>query len=298
MSLIKTSPPPQPTSQPPANLLAAPPAPTPRRRQPIQPNRNRRRTLVLLAATAAATAATFAAFPTLAGAVGSSPGSYPKDGNRLKCISQGYKCARAGYRYQTVRRSGWPWARYGGAQASYNSAGPHNCTLYAAFRLKKNGLKFPGWYDNAGSWYRHVSRRKVNMRPAIGAIAEWSTHVAYVESVSASGITISDDSYGYNHTTRQMIAWKSAHWPNHFLHLADKGPRWPARDLRGSIVTSKVAGGLVISWLVDSHGRRQLIPGRSTYRCLRRHGAKNYGRLHGSILHLLPVAANRFASCR
>ena len=124
------------------------------------------------------------------------PGRYPKGGDRVSCISEGYKCAGAGYRYATVRASGWPWVRYGGAQASYSSFGPHNCTLYAAFRLERNGLKFPGWYDNAGSWYRHVSRRRVNHRPAVGAIAEWSTHVAYVEAVGVSGITISDDRLG------------------------------------------------------------------------------------------------------
>ncbi|HEY5478260.1 MAG TPA: hypothetical protein VIJ84_01445, partial [Gaiellaceae bacterium] len=98
-----------------------------------------------------------AIFPTPLGASGSMPGRYPKDGDRLSCISEGYKCAGAGYRYATARASGWPWARYGGTQASYSSFGPHNCTLYAAFRLERNGLKFPGWYDNAGSWYRHVS---------------------------------------------------------------------------------------------------------------------------------------------
>ena len=130
----------------------------------------------------------------------------------------------------------------------------------------------------------------MNGRPAIGAIAEWGGHVAYVESVSASGITISDDNYGYNHTTRQTIAWGSAHWPNHFLHLADKGPRWPAGDLRGSIVYAKIADGPVMSWLVDSRGRRHSIPDRSTYRCLRRHGAKSYRQLPDSILDLLPEA--------
>jgi surface antigen len=188
----------------------------------------------------AACAATFAVFPALfpglVGASGSMPGAYPKAGDRLRCISEGYSCAGGGYRYATVRASGWPWLKYGGAQSSYNSVGPHNCTLYAAYRLKQNGRKkIPGWSDNAGSWYRHISHRKVNGRPAIGAIAEWGTHVAYVESVSAWGITISDDNYGYNHTTRQMIAWESAHWPNHFLHLADKGPQWKAARPRAAV---------------------------------------------------------------
>lgn len=251
----------------------------------------------MLVTATAGCAAVCATFPALAGAVGSSPGSYPKDGNRLKCISTGYKCAGAGYRYATVRRSGWPWARYGGAQASYSSAGPHNCTLYAAYRLEKNGLEFPGWYDNAGSWYRHVSRRRVNHRPAVGAIAEWSGHVAYVEAVGVSGITISDDNYGYNRTTRQAIAWGSAHWPSHFIHLADQGPQWP-RDFRHIIFSSRGWDGSLSSWLVDSNGSRHPILSGSTYSCLRRHGVKNYGLQPARIADLLPEPTGRPASCR
>jgi surface antigen len=250
-----------------------------------------------MSAVCAATVA-LAAFPAQSGARGSMPGRYPKDGDRLRCISEGYKCAGAGYRYATVRASGWPWQKYGGAQASYDSFGPHNCTLYVAYRLKKNGWKNPrGWSDNAGSWYRHISRRRVNERPAIGAIAEWPGHVAYVESVSASGITTSDDNYGYDRTTRQTIAWGSAHWPSHFLHLADQGPQWP-RDFRQIIFSSRASGGSGASWLVDSSGNRRLIRSRSTYRCLRRHGAKNYGLQSDRIVNLLPKPAKRPASCR
>jgi surface antigen len=240
-----------------------------------------------------------AAFPAQTGAGGSMPGRYPKDGDRLRCISEGYKCAGAGYRYATVRASGWPWQKYGGAQASYDSYGPHNCTLYVAYRLEKNGRKkSPGWSDNAGSWYRHISRRRVNGRPAIGAIAEWSSgHVAYVESVSASGITTTDDNYGYNRTTRQTIVWGSAHWPSHFLHLADQGPQWP-RDFRHIIFSSRASDGSLARWLVDSSGKRHLIPSRSTYRCLRRHGVKNFGLQPDRIVNLLPAPANRPASCR
>jgi surface antigen len=248
-----------------------------------------------MAAVCAATVAV-AIFPTSTGASGKMPGRYPQGGDRLSCISEGYKCAGAGYRYATVRASGWPWARYGGAQASYDSAGPHNCTLYAAYRLEKNGLKFPGWYDNAGSWYRHVSRRRVNGRPAIGAIAEWSTHVAYVESVGVSGITTSDDNYGYDRTTRQTIAWGSAHWPRHFIHFADKGPQWP-RDLRDIIFSSKDWDGSVVRWLMDSGGKRHLIASPSIYRCLRKRGLKNYGLQPDRIVKLLPKPANRQASC-
>ncbi|MGA9761632.1 MAG: CHAP domain-containing protein [Gaiellaceae bacterium] len=237
-----------------------------------------------------------AVFPTPLGASGRMPGHYPKDGDRVGCISDGYRCAGAGYHYATVKASGWPWARYGGAQASYNSLGPHNCTLYAAYRLRKNGLKFPGWYDNAGSWYRHVSRRKVNGRPAVGAIAEWSTHVAYVESVSASGITITDDNYGYNRTTRQTIAWGSAHWPTHFIHLADNGPQWP-RNLRSVIFSSKDWDGSVVRWLMDSAGKRRLIPSQSIYRCLIKRGVKNFGLQPDRIAELLPEPASRPASC-
>jgi hypothetical protein len=136
----------------------------------------------------------------------------------------------------------------------------------------------------------------VNHRPAVGAIAEWSGHVAYVESVSASGITITDDNYSNDRTTRQQIAWGSSHWPSHFLHLADRGPRWPA-DIRGSIVSSRTILGFISRWLVDSNGHRHFIPDRSTYRCLKRNGAKDYGLQPRSILDRLHESEKKVASC-
>ena len=51
-------------------------------------------------------------------------------------------------------------------------------------------------------------------------------------------------------------------------------------------------------WLMDSGGKRHLIPNRSIYRCLRKRGLKNYGLQPDLIVKLLPEPVIRPASCR
>src|SRR5690348_11296699 len=60
-----------------------------------------------------------------------------------------YACTGAGYRGQN---DGWPGRKYGGQWPSRNAYGPHNCTLYAAYRAWKNGAADPGWSANANGW--------------------------------------------------------------------------------------------------------------------------------------------------
>ncbi len=238
-------------------------------------------------------------------AIGLLPTHDPAQGDNRLCLSTTYACTGAGYGNTAARTSGWPWSYYGGRNASYRGSDPHNCTLYAAFRLSKN--KFPdpkkSW-GNAGGWYRSFSTSQYNGRPAVGSIAEWNApvgkttgHVAYVEAVSAAGITISDDSWGLNTTSKQTIAWNSAHWPNRFIHLKDVGPQWPG-DPRGNIVGWRNANGSITSWLVDKSGKRHWIPTTSIYYCLRRKGAKDFGPQPAAILDLLPDQIGNWASCR
>ncbi|MGH7868157.1 MAG: hypothetical protein ACREP9_11195, partial [Candidatus Dormibacteraceae bacterium] len=78
-------------------------------------------------------------------------------GETVVCTSAGYNCAGGGYNAKTAATSGWPWTYYGPPWAG-SATNPHNCTLYAAYRLEKNGLKvYPGWQDNAGLWHTHLS---------------------------------------------------------------------------------------------------------------------------------------------
>ncbi len=156
------------------------------------------------------------------------PGSLPAGVSRL-CYALDYHCTGGGYSAASAKSSGWPWSQYGGSNASYNAAGPHNCTLYAAYRLAKNGAANPGLLGNANTWDTRAPASKVNQSPAVGSIAQWNGgsfgHVAYVETVTSSYIEVTDDNYytgngGY--TDRFRIARSSAAWPDNFIHLADR----------------------------------------------------------------------------
>src|SRR3712207_1924674 len=61
---------------------------------------------------------------------------------RLCGPSSAYACTTGGYAGQS---DGWSGAKYGPGYASRNSAGLHNCTLYAAWKVRQNGLGDPGW---------------------------------------------------------------------------------------------------------------------------------------------------------
>jgi surface antigen len=152
-----------------------------------------------------------------------------------------YGCTQGGYSAAAAESSGWPWSEYGGGNASYNSYGPHNCTLYAAFRLAENGLGDPGALGNAAQWASNAAAKgfAVNQTPAVGSIAQWNAggggdgHVAYVESVDpgGTGITITEDNYvptsatyfpgGY--TAEVHITAGSSVWPANFIHFKDGG---------------------------------------------------------------------------
>ena len=153
-----------------------------------------------------------------------------------------YACTSGGYDNSTALKSGWPNAHYGQGQASTNTYGMHNCTLYAAYRLEQNGLtKDPGNWGNARNWATAASADHflVDQTPATGSIAQWNAggagkgHVAYVESVTYSGagsvtaITITEDNFmpetGYGnldggYTAEVHITAGSAVWPANFIH--------------------------------------------------------------------------------
>jgi hypothetical protein len=99
---------------------------------------------------------------------------------------------------------------------------------YAAYRLAANGLGDPGIsFVNAFQWEDKVAAKygqaAVNGNPAVGSVAEWeSNHVAYVENVTASDITITEDNWGGGTRTR-VISRGSSGWPSHFIHSRDQG---------------------------------------------------------------------------
>ena len=76
-------------------------------------------------------------------------------------------------------------------------SGRGNCTAYAWGRVcevygKSVADKLPR--GNAGSWYYSYSGSK-GSTPKAGAVAVWSGHVAFVEKVNGSSITISESGY-------------------------------------------------------------------------------------------------------
>lgn len=139
-----------------------------------------------------------------------------------------YSCDTGGYAGQST---GWWGKYYGAGWASSNSYGYHNCTLYAAYRIARNGVGDPG--KTLGNAYQWAATAQglgigVDQTPVAGAVAQWTNHaggnvghVAYVEVVTNSYIVISDDNYGLNTTDRFQIAVGSPAWPDNFIHFRD-----------------------------------------------------------------------------
>jgi hypothetical protein len=144
----------------------------------------------------------------------------------------GYSCTPG---YTGTNATGWAAADYGCPNYASGCPGtPHNCTLYAAVRLMKNGYGNPGWSANANDWALEASRHgvTVDQSPHVGAIAQWNLgvgHVAYVEASDSSGITLTMDDYytsspwpvGY--TAEIHISPGSPAWPDNFIHFDDQG---------------------------------------------------------------------------
>ena len=109
------------------------------------------------------------------------------------------------------------------------------CTSFAAWCLNsRNGVKFTNQYLGASRWgnantWGTVAKSKgvtVNMTPAVGAIAWWTTgkygHVAWVSAVNGSSVFIEE--YNYNvrggYGTRTIAASN----PAGYIHIKDITP--------------------------------------------------------------------------
>lgn len=213
----------------------------------------------------------------------------------------GYTCTTGGYGASAAEASGWPWRYYGGSNASYNNAGPHNCTLYVAFRLAEAGVPDPHWSANANEWDTSASGVPVDQTAAVGAIAQWNGgklgHVAYVESVSSSGIVITDDNYYYGtsapnggYTDKIYISNSSPAWPDNFIHF---------KDYYGDIVQwSGDTKAQKTAWRVGADGRRHWIPSISDYLCLKNGGVPGPYLLPSGVLDtVVPDDSGSDAPC-
>jgi surface antigen len=145
-----------------------------------------------------------------------------------------YSCTDGGYASWLSSPSGWAWSNYGGSWPSYDSYGPHNCTLYAAYRLQSSGVGSPGWSANADDWASDAASHGllVNQTPSVGAIAQWNSpstggHVAYVEQVTSSYIIVTADNYESSSATYMPGGWTDSYKislgspaiPDNFIHF-------------------------------------------------------------------------------
>lgn len=102
------------------------------------------------------------------------------------------------------------------------------CTSFVAWRLNnRNGISFTNWYGgqqwgDATTWGT-VARNlgiTVNNTPAVGAVAWWSSgHVAWVEAVSGSNVTIEE--YNNDFTGHYNERTISASNPSGYIHIKD-----------------------------------------------------------------------------
>jgi surface antigen len=149
---------------------------------------------------------------------------------RCASISAGYACTVGGYAAWLAHPSGWAWSDYGGSYPSRNRYGPHNCTLYVAFRLQENGITL-SWSANAFNWAAEAVNNGavVNSIPAVGSVAQWNDgHVAFVDAVTAHYVVITSDNYQpYGVATMPGgfsdsfdIARNSPAMPDNFIHFA------------------------------------------------------------------------------
>jgi len=187
---------------------------------------------------------------------------------RLCGPSPAYRCTGAGY---AGNSQGWPGQYYGAGYASRNSFGLHNCTLYAAYRLWKNGVSKPAWSGNATDWDTKAARAgvRVDRTPGLGSIAQWNKgygHVAYVDRVTSTYIEVTDDNYGFNYTDRWRIARSSAAMPDNFIHFKDQKP--PTQPKPPSTVAPAGKGdstGVYFPWDQSWHLSNALAAGSSNY---------------------------------
>ncbi len=148
---------------------------------------------------------------------------------RCANASPGYACTLGGYGAWIAHPSGWAWQYYGGSNPSYNAYGPHNCTLYVAYRLQENGVTL-NWSANGSAWATSAANHgaSVNQTPTVGSVAQWNVgHVAYVEAVTSKYILITADNFqpygagtlpgGFSDS--YIISRNSPAMPDNFIHF-------------------------------------------------------------------------------
>ena len=111
----------------------------------------------------------------------------------------------------------------------------HNCTNYVAYRMIMKGVTVPPWGLPGGSAWQwrsgaKKSKIKVDKLPAVGAVMQWarntngggsSGHVVYVERVTATSVTISEDSWSGYGAVRVIRKDSGNYKAARFIHIKD-----------------------------------------------------------------------------
>jgi surface antigen len=110
------------------------------------------------------------------------------------------------------------------------------CTSFVAWRLhSRSGFEMP-FYDSATGWGTDARARgyAVNATPAAGSVA-WaaSGHVAWVEAVSGSTVTIEDYNSDYTGHYRERTVAATTYQYIHFKDLTNGGPSSTGRQGTG-----------------------------------------------------------------
>lgn len=100
------------------------------------------------------------------------------------------------------------------------------CTSFAAYRLSSvNGFTLPPAYGNADVWGTRARNEgyRVDMNPAVGAIAWWQSpmHVAWVSAVYGDTVEIEEYNYGVRYTYNRRTIPKNS--VSGYIHFKDLG---------------------------------------------------------------------------
>ncbi|MGD0852727.1 MAG: CHAP domain-containing protein [Acidimicrobiales bacterium] len=142
------------------------------------------------------------------------------------CKSSGYACTIDGYSATTMTNN-WAAKYYGSDTKGGIGSPPHNCTLFAAWMLARNGLPDPGRSWGYGDQWGVTLAADTNHTPAVGAIAWYDGgtmgHVAYVERVNWLNHTVFlvSDNYAANSQGYTSNEWAPFTEPTGYIHLRD-----------------------------------------------------------------------------
>jgi surface antigen len=184
------------------------------------------------------------------------------------------------------------------------------CTAYVASR--RPDLAYLG---NATDWFG-AARAKgipVGSVPVVGAAAWWSGsdryldsghlgHIAYVESVTATTVTVSEmNYYKWNVRDVRTISLSDPARPQGYIYGGPAGSGPPPTFDPGAYVGHivKQNNGNVTAWLVvnDNGPHRNWIPDQATYNCLKSKGAPGPDLLSAAQLNQMPDENGVWAYC-